>query len=299
MGTTFKRGQELSRAEGLNVFLKARDKSPRNAAEITYDIFDYTTGIEVLLPPSNRQPINPAIGEYYASFIIPFDANLGKYRIRWYLREFIGSQQVQILQEFAIVQDATQVVTVPGISANEFDLVRGLRVLLRDANPARNYHFMPPSGEESVNQFTRVFGYVWEDAELLEFLRVSNDSINMYPPQTFYETLDQLMTQHRNWRTLLLNGAIVYACEAASLNWIVDEFGYSIGGVSLDMEKSAKYQSMMNDAQTRFQEFVTQAKETVKIIRGLKQSRYGVGIRSSFGPNVGRGTLTPRRFLGI
>jgi hypothetical protein len=299
MSTTFKRGQELSRSNGLNIFLKARDGSPRNAAEISYDIFDFTTGCEVLLPPQGRKPVNPAIGEYYASFIIPLDANVGNYRLRWYFREFVGSPQVSVLQSFAVVQDATQVVSLPGITPIELDLVRGIRVLLRDNNPARNYHFVPPSGEESVNQFTRVFGFLWEDAELLEFLRVSNDAINMYPPQTFYQDLNQLITQHRSWRTLLLTGAMVYAIQALALNWVADEFSYSIGGVSLDIEKSSKYQSMASDAQARFQEFVTQAKETVKIIRGLQQSKFGVGIRSSFGPSVGRGALTPRRFLGI
>ncbi len=299
MSTTFKRGQELSRSNGLNIFLKARDGSPKNAAEISYDIFDFTTGQEVLLPPSGRKSVNPAVGEYYASFVIPSDANIGNYRLRWYFRESVGSQQVSVLQQFAIVQDATQVVSVPGITPIQLDLVRGLRILLRDNNPARNYHFVPPSGEESVNQFNRVFGYLWEDAELLEFLRVSNDAINMYPPQTFYGDIDQLIIQHRSWRTLLLTGAMVYAIEAIALNWVADEFSYSIGGVSLDIEKSSKYQSMASDAQARFQEFVTQAKETVKVIRGLKQSRFGVGIRSSFGPSVGRGALTPRRFLGI
>lgn len=299
MSTTFKRGQELSRSNGLNIFLKSRDGSPKNAAEISYDVFDFTTGTEVLLPPQGRKPVNPAIGEYFASFVIPLDANVGKYRIRWYFREQVGSQQASVLQEFAIVQDATQIVSVPGITPIELDTVRGLRILLRDNNPARNYHFVPPSGEESVNQFTRVFGHLWEDEELLEFLRVSNDAINMYPPQTFYQDINQLLTQNRSWRTLLLTGAMVYAIEALALNWVADEFSYSIGGVSLDIEKSSKYQSMATDAQNRFQEFVTQAKETVKIIRGLKQSRFGVGIRSSFGPNVGRGALTPRRFLGI
>ena len=299
MSVVFKRGQELGRANGLNIFITSKDKTPKNAAEITYNVYDFTTGVEVLLPPSNRIPHNPSIGEYYAPFVIPMDANLGAYRLRWNFREYTGSKMCQVLQPFAVVQDATQIVTIPGISNSELDLIRGLRILLRDNNPARNYHFMPPSGEESVNQFTRVFGYIWEDCELLEFLKVSNDSINMYPPQTFYETLDQLMTQHKNWRTLLLTGATVYALQAVSTNWVADEFSYSIGGVSLDIEKSAKYQSLMNDAQSRFQEFVVAAKETVKIIRGLKQSRYGVGIRSSFGPNVGRGALTPRRFLGI
>lgn len=299
MAVTFRRGQELSRATGLNIFMKSKDGSPKNAASITYALFDFTTGVEVALPPSPRQPINPAVGEYYASFIIPLDANIGNYRVRWYFQEYLNSPQAQVVQEFSIVDNATQVVTIPGITPVEYDLIRGLRIMLRDANPARNYHFAPPAGEETVNQFTRVFGYVWEDCELLEFLRVSNDAINMYPPQTFYDTLDSLISQHRNWRTLLLTGAMVHSVSALTLNWVLDEFSYSIGGVSLDLEKSSKYQSIASDAQSRFSEFVVAAKETVKVIRGLKQSRFGVGIRSSFGPSVGRGALTPRRFLGI
>jgi hypothetical protein len=299
MAVVFKRGQELGRANGLNIFLKDSDGSPRNAAEITYDIFDFTTGVEVLLPPSGRVPFNSSVGEYYASFLIPLDANIGPYRIRWYFKKLLNSKQVEVLQEFSIVENATQVVTLPGITPIEFDLIRGLRIMLRDNNPARNYHFVPPSSEDSINQFTRVFGFIWEDQELLEFLKVSNDAINSYAPQTFYDTLDKLIIQHRDWRSVLLIGSMVYALNAVALNWVADEFNYSIGGVSLDLEKSSKYQSMANDLQAKFTEQVTASKETVKVLRGLRQSRYGVGIRSSFGPSVGRGALTPRRMLGI
>lgn len=299
MSVTFKRGQELSRAEGLNIFLKSRDGNPKNAASISYSIFDFTTGVEVLLPPANRTPVNPTAGEYYAAFVIPMDANVGGYRIRWSFSEYTSSPAAQVVQEFSIVDNPNQVVTIPGITPVEFDLVRGLRIMLRDNNPGRNYHFVPPAGEQSVNQFTRVFGYVWEDYELLEFLRVANDSINMYAPQTFYDTLDKLMTEHRNWRSVLFTGAMVHALTAVASNWVQEEFDYSIGGVSLSIEKSSKYQSMASDAQSRFAEMIVAAKETVKIMRGLQQSRFGVGIRSSFGPSVGRGALTPRRFLGI
>ena len=299
MSVVFKRRQELTRVNGLNIFLKKKDGTPKNAAEIFYNLYDFTTGVEVLLPPADRNPQNPAVGEYFASFKIPPDANIGNYRIRWKFREYLNSKQAEVLQEFAIVGDSNQVVTVPGVTPAELDLIRGLRIMLRDNNPDRNYHFVPPAGEESVNQFTRVFGYLWLDDELKEFLKVALDSINMYAPQTFYDTLDQLMSQHRNWRTLLFTGAMVHSINALALNWVVDEFDYSIGGVSLNLEKSSKYQSMANDAQSRFTEMVTGAKETVKIIRGIKQSRYGLGIRSSFGPSVGRGALTPRRFLGV
>jgi hypothetical protein len=301
-GVVFKRSQQLGRTSGLSLFLKDQGGSPKNAAQVFYDIFDFTTGVEVLLPQANRIPQNPSVGEYYADFTVPIDANIGNYRIRWKVREYLNSPVVNILQEFAVVADANQIVSLPGASSITIDMIRSLRVLLRDNNPSRNYHFMPPSGEESVNQFNRVFGYIWEDPELNEYLRVSLDIINMYPPRTFYSTIEQLMQQNAGWRSLVLTGAMVYAIQALSLNWIADEFSYSIGGVSLDLEKSSKYQGMAESLDGRFKEMLsadTGAKATIKVIRGLQQSKYGIGIRSSFGPSVGRGALTPRRFIGM
>jgi hypothetical protein len=295
----FKRGQEVAGRDGLSIFLKGKDGTPKNVAEITYSIYDNTTGTEVLLNPPNRPPVNSGVGEYSANFFIPIDANLGEYRIRWYTREYINSRQVEIVQKFAIVENQTQIVNLPGSSSNELDLVRGLRIMLRDNSPGRNYHFTPPTGEESINKYNRVFGYLWEDAELLEFLNFSNDSINMYPPRTGYATLDQLMQQQRTWRTLLITGAMVHAINAMALNWISEEFDYTIGGVSLSIEKSSKYQSMASDAQARFQEFITQAKDTLKFVIGLKQSKYGIGIRSAFGPSLQSPTISPRRFIGV
>ncbi len=296
---TLKRGQEVGRGDGLSVYFKTRGGSMKNAAEIFYNIYDFTTGVEVLLPPTNRTPVNAAVGEYYASFFVPADANLGKYRLRWFLRQKTGSAQEEIEADFDIVDNATQIVTLAGITPIEIDLVRALRIMLRDNNPDRNYHFSPPTGEESINQFTRVFGFLWEDYELLEFLRVSLDSINSKPPMTFYRTLDDLISRNRPWRTVLLEGAMIHSLTAIALNWIVDEFDYSIGGVSLSIEKSSKYQSMASDLEARFTTDVTDAKDTIKIFVGLKQSKFGVGIRSSFGPSAGRGSLTPRRFLGV
>jgi hypothetical protein len=301
-GVIFKRCQQLGRANGLSIFLKSKDGTPRNAAQIFYNVYDFTTGVEVLLPPADRIPVNPAVGEYYANFTIPIDANIGDYRIRWKMREYLTSPFANVVQEFCVIANDVAPVALPGASNNESELVRSLRILLRDANPARNYHFQPPSGEEAVNQFNRVFGYIWEDPELLEFLKVALDVVNMYPPRTFYATIDQLIQQNAGWRSLVLTGAMVYALQALSINWTAEEFGYSIGGVSLDLEKSSKYQSMADAIDTRFKDMLnadTGAKATVKVIRGIQQSRYGVGIRSSFGPSVGRGALTPRRFLGI
>jgi hypothetical protein len=82
-------------------------------------------------------------------------------------------------------------------------------------------------------------------------------------------------------------------------NGILAHNTYSIGGVSLDLEKSSKYESMKQSLIEQFTTQLERAKSTVKIIRGLQQPRYGAGIRSSFGPYVGRGVLAPAKFLGV
>ena len=80
-------------------------------------------------------------------------------------------------------------------------------------------------------------------------------------------------------------------------NGILAHNSYSIGGVSLDIEKSSKYESLKQNAEGQFEKATETKMMTVKFIRGLRQPKYGVGIRSSFGPSVGRGVLSPRNFL--
>lgn len=82
-------------------------------------------------------------------------------------------------------------------------------------------------------------------------------------------------------------------------NGILAHNSYSIGGVSLDIDKASKYESAAQSASEQFDKQVEKAKATVNIIRGLQQPRYGVGIRSAFGPYVGRGVLSPRKFVGL
>ena len=82
-------------------------------------------------------------------------------------------------------------------------------------------------------------------------------------------------------------------------NGIVAHNSYSIGGVSLDIEKSGKYQSAYDSKKQSWDEQLERAKATVKIVKGLQQPKFGVGIRSAFGPYTGKGVLTPRKFVGF
>lgn len=296
MSVAFHKGQQLG-SEDLNIFLDNSSGHPANAAEIHYALYDFTTGAEVLLGPPRRSPSNHTIGCYYASVIIPLDALIGSYRVRWTFREIIGGPVHQVVQEFEVIDKATNLTSI--YSSCEEDMMRRLRILLRDNNPDRNYHFRPPAHETTVRQFNQVFGFIWENDELQEYLERALDRISAAPPRTPFASCDQLVQCYPEWRTLLLNGAMMDALFAVMINWIADEFDYSIGGVSLTIEKSSKYESAYQAIKDQFDTQLERAKETVKIVKGLKQPRFGVGIRSSFGPYTGSGVLTPRKFIGF
>jgi hypothetical protein len=171
-------------------------------------------------------------------------------------------------------------------------------VLLRDQNPDKFYHFRPPEHGGRVGAYDRVFGQIWEDNELLHYLEASLDFFNMFPPSTFgLATLDALFAQMPGWKTVIWYGAMALAFNAVAANWVADEFDYSIGGVSLSIEKSSKYESLKQNAEQQFDKGTEAKARTVKFLRGLQQPRFGIGIRSAFGPHVGRGVLSPRNFL--
>jgi len=300
--TAFFRGQQLGRQD-LNIYLTNINGTPVNAAEVSYALYDVTTGVEVLVGPTHRVPANPSVGEYYASIIIPLDANIGSYRIRWCFREIVGGPLQQVVMNFSVIDKVSR--GHDGgeggyeMDHHERDLTRRLRVMLRDNNPDRNYHFRPPAHEETVSQYSRVFGFIWEDTELLDYMFFALNDIIAAPPKTPFANIAQMVQSFPEWRTMLLTGATYYALQAIRANWIADEFDYSIGGVSLNLEKASKYEGAQQAAGEHFQTQLEKGKATVNYLKGVQQPKYGTGIRSAFGPYAGRGVLSPRKFVGF
>jgi len=299
----FAPGQNIGRGD-LDIFVENSVGNPANAAEISYAIYYVDMsggppGVEVLIGPAVRIPVNPTVGEYYAALGIPPGASPGDYRIRWTFRELAGAPQQQVVQEFGVVDPSLALpgASLGGLTPGQAQMIRSLRIMLRDNNPDRNYKFRPPEQEGTIKQFNQIFGFIWEDFELLEYLVRALAWWNMFPPSTGVRTLDDLVRQAPEWCTAVLMQAMVHALMALSINWVADEFDYSIGGISLSIEKSSKYESLKNNAESQVQQATEAKKETVKFIRGLAQPRFGIGIRSAFGPAVGRGVLSPRNFI--
>jgi len=293
---SFTPGQQIGRG-ALDIFLVNSGSSPVNAAEIYYAMFYVDPSlVEVLVGPAQKTPVNPQIGEYYAALNVPMDATLGNYRIRWYFREHISQPLTEVVQEFVITTPESLVPVT--YSASSLFMMNRLRGLLRDQNPDKFYHFRPPEYEGSVGKYNRVFGQIWEDAELFEYLSMGLDWFNMFPPLSQgISTLDILVSTLPAFKTAVIWMAASTACWSISNNWVADEFDYSIGGVSLTLEKSSKYLSQKQEADAMAEQTKEAKLATMKFIRGLQQPRFGMGVRSAFGPFTGRGVLSPRNFV--
>lgn len=298
MAVAFTPGQMISSGD-LDIFLTNSSGSPANAYSITYAIYyvDPVSHAEVLIGSPTRTPINPTIGEYYASLQVPTSATPGAYRIRWTFQQFTSTPPQQVVQEWAVVSTST-IITPPPYTPAVTSLIHSLRILLRDNSPDTNYHFRPPESESTIGAYNQVFGYVWTDEELKEYLDRGLDWWNMMPPMTSgLSTLDMMVQERPVWRTAIMWDAITHACFALASNWTVDEFNYSIGGISLDIEKASKYESLKQNAESQFDKAAEAKARTVKYMRGIQQPKYGIGIRSSFGPYAGKGILSPRSFI--
>lgn len=228
MSVVFTPNQTIGQGD-LDIFLTNAGGFPANAASITYAIYYVAPGppeTEVLIGSPTRTPVNPTVGEYYASLTVPAMATPGDYRIRWTFQQFTSSPPQQVVMEWAVVATGT-VIAPPTYSTLTQGMINKLRILLRDNSPDRNYHFRPPEAEGNIGAYNQVFGYVWLDAELFEYLERGMDWWNMMPPNTGGFTLDQMVQQKPEWRTAVLWDAITHACFALACNWVVDEFSVS------------------------------------------------------------------------
>ena len=82
------------------------------------------------------------------------------------------------------------------------------------------------------------------------------------------------------WKGILLIRGGVYALRALAINWAGEEFSYSISGVSLDIDKMSKYQSMKENFEADYERTIEVIKTNIVILRGVRQPHWGIGIGS-------------------
>ena len=221
MAVAFLRGTTTGPSD-LSITARDINNNLIDPYQLFYAIYDFTTGIEVLQGPPTNTPVRASIGQYFAQITIPADGNIGVWRIRWTIQETPTDPVYQSVQEFQIVGSSVIPVSFSG-DANTDGLIYSLRTFLRDNNPDKNYRFRAPSSEKFIQGQTQVFGFIWEDEELYEYLLWAVDDFNSRPPTTGIN-LANLGSSERRWRTTILIRAAAFACMAIAMYWIADEF---------------------------------------------------------------------------
>lgn len=233
MAIEFNPGSEVQRGD-LCAFFQDACGVRTNLYEISYALYYVDPGppeTEVLIGAAQRTPVNPEVGEYYAAMYIPPDAAVGTYRIRWTFKEANDNSAAQtIVMEFSVV--AKEVSASCQYSQCVTELMRRLRIHLRDQSPDKHYHFRPPEHEGRIGAYNRVFGQIWEDDELNVYLETALLDWNSKPPETGgLCTLDALCSRKPVWASVIMTRAMYWALYALAINWVADEF--SVAGNTL------------------------------------------------------------------
>jgi|SRR5271157_5652 len=258
------------------------------------------------LPPSGstlasqpqQVPIRSAVGTFYAQFTIPTTWK-GVYKIVWTLQQYAGNCPVNYVHMDFVVQsvdpadpgfEAPSMIIGPNPSiinqsqilglgqitaAQAGKAVRFVRELISDTNPDRNYHFRPPTPGKVVSNYTTRVGFIWLDSTILVNIAISISQLNLYNPMNYFNWT--LATIPADWGNIAALGAASLCLSGESARWAADEFGYSLNGVSLDINKSALYQSLAATYQTQFNTLAPLVTANRPFSAGLRQQRWLLG----------------------
>lgn len=291
-GVVYHPGQALMEKD-LYIIIRNNLGNQTDPFNVSYEIFQRIQGLDILISPQDQSPLRLGVGHYFSNYMIPGDSLPGDYYIRWKFKETPDAAESNAIQEFAVV-DGSVAIESP-FSTNAKAMIRKLRFILRDNNPDRNYHFMPPSQEEVIQGFTQKFGFVWEDEELFEYTWFAISDLNNHPPREGWD-IDTLPDR---LFSLVLSQAAATALRALAINWAHDEWSGDISGIGLNLEKSSKYLAIKENFEAAYERQLTEHKEFgVRYITGIRQKRFNVGVTSALGPFSNIGVQSRRNYIG-
>ena len=108
MGVVYAQGETIGRGQ-LQLFLSNNLGVDTNASSVTYalyymsPVYPFTASV---WGDEHRVPLNPAVGEYYASVMFPDGMTIGNYRIVWTYKRYETYPLQQAIEEFGIISGA-------------------------------------------------------------------------------------------------------------------------------------------------------------------------------------------------
>ncbi len=268
---------------GINV----RDTSGRliDPHVIQYSIFHLDDqGTRTLASAPKMIPARAGLGIYYIPITIPTVWE-GHFELAWYLTQYPTSREETVPEEFSVerVNPATTsfeapsvlITSRPGINRKTAEAIMVVRELLSDEQPERNYHFRPPTPGKVVAEFNQRVGFIWTDATISRMLRLSVSMLNTWNPMnlTHFRMEDMPIA----WVDCASVGAAAQCLTKEAARWASEEFGYSLNGVSLDINKASSYQSLAETYKSEFETWAPLLTANRPAVAGLRQARWCLG----------------------
>lgn len=280
---TFPIGKTLGPGD-LSLLVRDESGAPIVPNTIAYTIFGVDAqGNRSLISDPRQSPTMRETGSYYIGLTVPASWGEGTFQVVWHLQQTADTPEGSVTEDFAVmaVRPGTNSLEAPsvlmaarlGVTQKTVEMVMSVRELLADTNPDRNYHFRPPTPGKIVAGFSTRVGYIWEDPTILRFLKLCIAQINMANPKNYFGyTLDTLPDE--NWAQAAALGAAAKCLTSESARWIADEFGYSLNGVSLTLDKASKYQSLGQQYNEEFKEWIVPLTANRPASVGLRQMAF-------------------------
>ncbi len=107
MSVFYQPGQELD-SNDIRVYLKDNTGAPIDVLDIRYSIYFYDPLVKDWTSVPNQYHLipqsGPDTGQYWAAWDISKSQKVGRYQVRWDLRNSLSDPYQQIKSEFAIVK---------------------------------------------------------------------------------------------------------------------------------------------------------------------------------------------------
>lgn len=281
---TFASGKQLGPGD-LNIVLRDESGAVFNAYSITYTLYQIVDNNKVLVGTVDSDPVFDATGIYHVALTIP-TTWAGQYQVVWKVKRYDDSPIDIIHEDFSVVSftptssasyEAPSVMLAQRlqISPKTAEWVMTVRHLISDENPDRNYHFRPPTAGKTVAGYSSRVGFIWTDETILRLLKLAIAQLNTTNPLMSYGyTTDNIP---EDWAQAACVGAAAHCLNKEAARWTADEFGYSLNGVSLDINKAQQYQGLGSTYMEEFKTWAETLAATKPASVGLRQQRWLLG----------------------
>lgn len=174
---------------------------------------DPTTGSPTAVASYTPTAVAGQAGWYEIEIPADIISSIGLWYDAWFFTWESGETETNEVQDFYVSR------------TSELNIINELRILLKDSHP-----------QLDKRRYTSTELEIYLDNALLD--------INVTPPAFTNYTLDDWEADVPEWKGLILQGGMIFSMISEGIFQIGIEFNYNDNGISLNTNRSSRYQSL-------------------------------------------------------